>query len=54
MTAAQTLDQVLENVGYRSGGTGGIDMLSDRSDRRSVVRFLKSTPPGEVCPATLR
>jgi hypothetical protein len=40
--AAQTLDQVLDNVAHRSAGTGGIDMLSDRDDRRSVVRFLKS------------
>ena len=38
--AAQTLDEVLENVTHRSAGTGGADALSDANARKAVVRFL--------------
>ena len=58
--AAPTLDAVLENVTHRSAGTDGVDTLTNASDRREVVRFLKSidrdtepfpagTPPGSFC-----
>ncbi len=40
--AAQTLDQVLENVAHRSLGTLGTDTLSNAADRTKVVKFLKS------------
>jgi cytochrome c peroxidase len=40
--AAQSLDEVLENVTHRSAGTGGVDTLTDRDDRRRLVKFLKS------------
>jgi cytochrome c peroxidase len=40
--AAPTLDAVLENVTHRSASTGGIDTLTNASDRRALVRFLKS------------
>jgi YVTN family beta-propeller protein len=58
--AAPTLDAVLENVTHRSAGTGGVDTLTNASDRQEVVRFLKSidrdtepfpagTPPANFC-----
>ena len=40
--AAQTLDEVLNNVTHRSAGTGGVDTLSNPNDRRKLVRFLES------------
>jgi len=40
--AAQTLDEVLNNVTHRSAGTGGVDTLSNPTDRQAVVQFLKS------------
>jgi YVTN family beta-propeller protein len=57
---APTLDAVLENVTHRSAGSGGVDMLASRADRREVVRFLKSidrdtapflnvSPPTGIC-----
>jgi hypothetical protein len=47
--SAPTLEEVLENVTHRSAGNGGVDTLSNPSDRQALVRFLKSidaqTPP---------
>ena len=40
--AAPTLAAVLENVTHRSAGTGGVDTLTNASDRQGVVRFLRS------------
>ena len=40
--AAQTLDDVLDNVAHRSAGTAGIDTLSNAGDRKALVRFLES------------
>ena len=40
--AAATLDEVLQNVTHRSAGTSGVDVLSNASDRASVVQFLRS------------
>ena len=40
--SALTLDQVMENVAHRSAGTGGVDKLKSRGDRRDLVAFLKS------------
>jgi YVTN family beta-propeller protein len=40
--AAASLDQVLDNVQHRSAGTGGVDTLSNPSDRAFIVRFLLS------------
>lgn len=46
---ARTLDEVLDNVIHRSAGTGGVDTLTNPSDRQALVRFLESidetTPP---------
>ena len=44
--AAQTLDEVLDNVAHRSAGTGGIDTLSNGGDRKALVRFLESIDEG--------
>jgi YVTN family beta-propeller protein len=47
--AAQTLDDVLANVTHRSAGTGGVDTLTNPTNRADIVQFLKtidlSTPP---------
>jgi hypothetical protein len=47
--SAQTLEDVLANVTHRSAGTGGVDTLTRRDDRRDLIEFLKSidaaTPP---------
>jgi YVTN family beta-propeller protein len=47
--AATSLDDVLNNVTHRSAGTGGVDTLTNASDRARIVRFLLSidavTPP---------
>jgi YVTN family beta-propeller protein len=40
--AAATLDEVLQNVTHRSAGTGGVDTLSNASDRAKIVAFLRS------------
>jgi YVTN family beta-propeller protein len=40
--AAESLDQVLENVQHRSAGTSGVDTLTNASDRQKVVRFMVS------------
>ena len=40
--SAQTLDEVLANVTHRSAGTGGVDTLTSRDDRRDLIEFLKS------------
>lgn len=40
--AAATLDVVLQNVTHRSAGTGGVDTLSNPSDRAAIVAFLRS------------
>ena len=40
--AAPTLAAVLANVTHRSAGTGGVDTLTNASDRQEVVRFLRS------------
>jgi hypothetical protein len=37
---------VLQNVTHRSGGTGGVDTLSNPADRTKVVRFLQSIDAG--------
>jgi cytochrome c peroxidase len=62
--AAPTLDAVLQNVTHRSAGTGGVDTLTNASDRRAVASFLRSidrdtepfpagTPPANSCGATM-
>src|SRR5207247_7860956 len=47
--AAQTLDDVLDNVTHRTAGTSGQDVLADANNRRPLVLFLQSmyadTPP---------
>jgi len=40
--AAQTLEDVLQNVTHRSAGTGGVDTLSNAADRARIVTFLRS------------
>jgi len=40
--AASSLAQVLNNVTHRSAGTGGVDTLSNPSDRARIVEFLRS------------
>ena len=40
--SAATLDDVLQNVTHRSAGTGGVDTLSNASDRARVAIFLRS------------
>jgi hypothetical protein len=40
--AAATLDEVLQNVTHRSAGTGGVDTLSNASDRAKIASFLRS------------
>ena len=40
--AATSLDDVLNNVTHRSAGTGGVDTLTNASDRAAIVRFLLS------------
>lgn len=46
---AASLGEVLQNVAHRSAGTGGVDTLTNASDRARIVRFLESidasTPP---------
>jgi YVTN family beta-propeller protein len=57
--AAPTLGAVLRNVTHRSAGTGGVDTLTNASDRQEVVRFLRSidretTPfPGGSLPSSV-
>jgi len=40
--AAQTLDEVLDNVTHRSAGAAGVDTLASAEDRRKLVLFLES------------
>jgi hypothetical protein len=40
--AAQTLDDVLENVVHRTAGTAGVDTLASAADRAKIVKFLKT------------
>ena len=40
--AALTFDEVLLNVTHRSAGTGGVDTLTNASDRAKVATFLRS------------
>lgn len=40
--AANTLDEVLNNVTHRSSGTSGVDVLSNPADRSKIVEFLKT------------
>ncbi len=40
--AADSLEQVLENVQHRSAGTSGVDTLSNAADRQKVARFMRS------------
>lgn len=46
--AASSLDEVMNNVTHRSAGTGGVDTLSNPSDRARVVRFLLSIDSSTV------
>ena len=39
---ANSLDQAMQNVTHRSAGTGGVDTLTNVSDRDKVVKFLLS------------
>ena len=50
--AAQTLDEVLQNVTHRSAGTGGVDTLSnaDRPRSRSSNSCSRSTPRRGLSP----
>lgn len=40
--SALTLDDIVENVTHRSAGTGGVDTLSNKGNRRTLVKFLSS------------
>lgn len=40
--AELSFDDVLQNVTHRSAGTGGVDTLSNASDRARIARFLRS------------
>jgi hypothetical protein len=40
--AEPSFDQVLTNVQHRSAGTGGVDTLSNPSDRARIAKFLRS------------
>ena len=40
--SAGSLDEVMNNVTHRSAGTGGVDTLTNASDRAKVVKFLRS------------
>jgi len=40
--SAGSLDEVMTNVTHRSAGTGGVDTLTNASDRAKVVKFLRS------------
>jgi YVTN family beta-propeller protein len=40
--SATSLDEVMENVVHRTSGTGGVDVLSNPSDRAQLVQFLLS------------
>ncbi len=46
--SADSLDTVLNNVTHRSAGTGGVDTLTNASDRALVVQFLKSIDASTV------
>jgi YVTN family beta-propeller protein len=40
--AADSLDQVLENVQHRSAGTSGVDTLTNPADRQKIAKFMRS------------
>ncbi len=40
--AGSSFDDVLQNVTHRSAGTGGVDTLSNASDRARIALFLRS------------
>jgi hypothetical protein len=40
--SAPTLDDVMTNVTHRSSGTGGVDTLTNPSDRARLVKFLRT------------
>ena len=46
--AAQSLGEVLNNVTHRSAGTGGVDTLTNPSDRAFIVKFLGSIDAASV------
>jgi len=46
--AALSLDEVLQNVTHRSAGTGGVDTLTNPSDRSRVALFLLSIDAASV------
>jgi YVTN family beta-propeller protein len=46
--AAASFDDVLNNVTHRSAGTGGVDTLSNASDRAKVARFIRSIDAATV------
>jgi len=46
--AAQSLDEVLQNVQHRSAGTGGVDTLASAADRAFIVKFLQSIDAASV------
>ena len=45
---APSLNDVLNNVTHRSAGTGGVDTLSNPSDRSFIVAFLRSIDAATV------
>ncbi len=45
---AKSLSEVLNNVTHRSAGTGGVDTLTNPSDRAFVVKFLESIDAATV------
>jgi hypothetical protein len=46
--AADSLAAVLNNVTHRSAGTGGVDTLTNATDRERLVDFLLSIDAGTV------
>jgi hypothetical protein len=44
----QSLGEVLDNVTHRSAGTGGVDTLTNPSDRAFIVKFLGSIDAATV------
>jgi YVTN family beta-propeller protein len=46
--AADSLEVVMQNVVHRSAGTGGVDTLSNPSDRAKVARFVQSIDAASV------
>jgi cytochrome c peroxidase len=46
--AAQSFDEVLNNVTHRSAGTSGVDILTNAADRAKIARFLRSIDANSV------